>query len=211
MIDYEALDAYSEQMTTPPDAVLHHIYRQTNLTQIYPRMISGRIQGKFLEMICQMLQPKRALEIGTFTAYSTICIARGLPPNGKLIAIEANEEFEEIIIKNLKKAGVSSKVDLRIADAKQLIPTLESGFDLVFIDADKISYPLYFELVIEKVNSGGFILADNVLWGGKILQQQKIDRETQAILDFNQRVADDTRVEQVLLPIRDGLMLIRKK
>ena len=211
MIDYEALDAYSEQMTTPPDAVLHRIYRQTNLTQIYPRMISGRIQGKFLEMICQMLQPKRVLEIGAFTAYSTICIARGLPPDGKLIAIEANEEFEETIIENLEKAGVSSKVDLRIADAKQLIPTLEPGFDLVFIDADKISYPLYFELVIEKVNSGGFILADNVLWGGKVLQQQKIDRETQAILDFNQRVADDPRVEQVLLPFRDGLMMIRKK
>lgn len=210
MIDYEALDAYSEQITTPPDAVLHHIYRQTNLTQIYPRMISGSIQGKFLEMICQMFRPKRALEIGTFMAYSTICIARGLPPDGKLITIEANEEFEDAIIENLEKASVSSKVDLHIADAKQLIPTLEPGFDFVFIDADKINYPLYFELVIDKVNSGGFILADNVLWGGKVVHQQKIDRETQAILDFNQLVADDTRVEQVLLPFRDGLMLIRK-
>lgn len=210
-IDNSELDDYIEKHTTPYDDVLYRLYRETNLTQMYPRMISGQVQGKFLEFICRMMKPKSVLEVGAFTGYSTISIARGLPENGKLVSIEADEEFEPYIRKYLKEANVESKVDLLIGDAKILIPNIQELFDLIFLDADKIHYPLYYKLVLDKVKKDGFILVDNVLWNGKVLHPEKNDHATHAIMQFNEMVTNDDSVEQVLLPIRDGLMMIRKK
>lgn len=205
------LDEYIEAHTTNADAVLAELYRETHLHVMNPRMASGPVQGQFLQFIVQMLKPKRVLEIGTFTGYSAICLAKKLPEGGRLTTIEANVEYEEIIRKYFDKAQVTNKIDLIFGDAKQVIPNLTDGFDLVFIDADKISYPTYYDLVIDKVNVGGFILADNVIWEGKVLNANTKERDTQAIIRFNQMVTDDSRVENVLLPVRDGLMMIRKK
>lgn len=204
------LDEYIEAHTTNADAVLAELYRETHLHVMNPRMASGPVQGQFLQFVVQMLQPKRILEIGTFTGYSAICLAKNLPKNGRLTTIEANVEYEEIIRKYFDKAQVTNKIDLIFGDAKQVIPNLTDGFDLVFIDADKISYPTYYNLVIDKVNVGGFILADNVIWEGKVLNTNTKERDTQAIITFNDKVQNDPRVENVLLPIRDGLMMVRK-
>ncbi len=206
----DRLEDYVLKHSTAPDALLHEIYRQTNLRTIYPRMISGPVQGKLLEMICRMLQPKRVLEIGTFTAYAAISMARAMPDDGLLTTLEADEELEPLIHDFVAKAGLENKIELLIGDAKILIPGLKDDFDLVFIDADKLGYPTYYELAFEKVRAGGFILADNVLWSGKVADPGVTDAETMAIREFNQLVANDPRVEQVLLPLRDGLTIIRK-
>lgn len=211
MIDLTyAIEEYLEQHTTPMDEVLHELYRETHLHAMNPRMASGPVQGRFLQLLCQLMQPKKVLEIGTFTGFATICMARGMGSDGLLTTIEANEEYEGIIRKYLAKAAVADRVRLIIGDAKEVIPTLEGGFDLVFIDADKISYPSYYDLVIEKLNPGGVILADNVLWEGKVLNVGTKERDTKAIQAFNDKVQNDPRVENVLLPLRDGLMMIRK-
>ena len=211
MIDLTyAIEEYLEQHTTPMDEVLLALYRETHLHAMNPRMASGPVQGRFLQFICQLMRPKKVLEIGTFTGFSTICMARGMAPEGLLTTIEANEEYEGIIRKYLDKAGVADRVQLVIGDAKAVIPTLDAGFDLVFIDADKVSYPLYFDLVIDKLNPGGIVLADNVLWEGKVLNPDTKERDTQAIRIFNDKVQNDPRVENVLLPLRDGLMMIKK-
>lgn len=204
------LDEYIEAHTTNADAVLAELYRETHLHVMNPRMASGSVQGQFLQFIVQMLKPKRVLEIGTFTGYSAICLAKKLPEGGRLTTIEANVEYEEIIRKYFDKAQVTNKIDLIFGDAKQVIPNLTDGFDLVFIDADKINYPTYYDLVIGKVNVGGFIMADNVIWEGKVLNANAKERDTQAIITFNDKVQNDPRVENVLLPIRDGLMMVRK-
>lgn len=205
------LNEYIEGHTTPADEVLYELYRETNLHMMNPRMASGQVQGQFLQFICTMLNPKKVLEIGTFTGYSAICMAKGLEKGAQIVTIEANEECESIIRKYLHKAQVEDQVELILGDAKAIIPTLPGPFDLVFIDADKISYPTYYELVIDKVSSGGYILADNVLWEGKVLNSTTKERDTQAIIRFNKTVAADPRVDNVLLPIRDGLMMARKK
>lgn len=211
MIDFTyAIEEYLEQHTTPMDEVLHELYRETHLHAMNPRMASGPVQGRFLQLLCQLMQPKKVLEIGTFTGFATICMARGMASDGLLTTIEANEEYEGIIRKYLAKAAVADRVRLIIGDAKEVIPTLEGGFDLVFIDADKISYPSYYDLVIEKLNPGGVILADNVLWEGKVLNVGTKERDTKAIQAFNDKVQNDPRVENVLLPLRDGLMMVRK-
>lgn len=211
MIDFTyAIEEYLEQHTTPMDEVLHELYRETHLHAMNPRMASGPVQGRFLQLLCQLMQPKKVLEIGTFTGFATICMARGTGSDGLLTTIEANEEYEGIIRKYLAKAAVADRVRLIIGDAKEVIPTLEGGFDLVFIDADKISYPSYYDLVIEKLNLGGVILADNVLWEGKVLNVGTKERDTKAIQAFNDKVQNDPRVENVLLPLRDGLMMVRK-
>lgn len=211
MIDFTyAIEEYLEQHTTPMDEVLHELYRETHLHAMNPRMASGPVQGRFLQFLCQLMQPKKVLEIGTFTGFATICMARGMASDGLLTTIEANEEYEGIIRKYLAKAAVADRVRLIIGDAKEVIPTLEGGFDLVFIDADKISYPSYYDLVIEKLNPGGVILADNVLWEGKVLNVGTKERDTKAIQAFNDKVQNDPRVENVLLPLRDGLMMVRK-
>lgn len=211
MIDLTyAIEEYLEQHTSPMDEVLHELYRETHLHAMNPRMASGPVQGRFLQFLCQLMQPKKVLEIGTFTGFATICMSRGMAPDGMLTTIEANEEYEGMIRKYLDRAGVVDRVKLIIGDAKEVIPTLDGGFDLVFIDADKISYPTYYELVIDKVNPGGVILADNVLWEGKVLNVDTKERDTKAIQAFNDKVQNDPRVENVLLPLRDGLMIIRK-
>ena len=210
MIDPYVLSEYIESHTTPADEVLQELYRETNLHVMNPRMASGQVQGRFLQFICQMLRPKNVLEIGTFTGYSAICMARGIDNDAKVTTIEANEEYDDIIRKYFAKANVENKINLILGDAKNVIPALSGPFDLVFIDADKISYPTYYDLVIDKVSNGGFILADNVIWEGKVMNANTKERDTQAIIRFNQMVTDDPRVENVLLPVRDGLMMIRK-
>ncbi len=207
-----ALLAYCESITSSEDALLKKITRETQAKVLMPRMISGHLQGKMLELFTKMLQPKTILEIGTYTGYSGICLARGLRPDGKLITLDINDELETMVRGFFEESGLASQIDYRLGNAREIIPTLPGPFDMVFIDADKFFYPEYFDLIIDKVPSGGIILADNVLWSGKILVEagQKIDKDTQALLNFNQKIQDDPRVENILLPIRDGVLLARK-
>ncbi len=207
----KALEAYLEQHSSPMHPVLDEIYRQTHLQQLYPRMLSGPLQARLLDLICKMLRTKTILEVGTFTAYSTIAMAMAIQDDAHLITIEANEELEDTIIENLNKAAVFHKVSLKIGQAATIIPSLNTSFDLIFLDADKMSYPMYFDLLLTKLNPGGFLLADNVLWNGKVTDASAQDAETNAIRLFNEKVTDEPSVEQIILPIRDGLSLIRKK
>jgi predicted O-methyltransferase YrrM len=206
------IETYTEEHTTPEHDVLKELNRQTHLRTFYPRMLSGHVQGKFLEMVCHMLQPKRVLEIGTFTGYSAIALAHGLPDNALVYTIEINEEMEAFISDFLEKSGMNKKVRLIMGNALEIIPTQDETFDLVFIDADKEQYVEYYKLAKEKLRTGGFILADNVIWSGKVLKSStKADKETQGIVAFNEYVKNDPEVEQVMLSIRDGLLLVRKK
>ena len=189
---------------------MKRINRETHLSVLMPRMLSGHLQGRVLSMISKMIKPKCVLEIGTYTGYSAICMAEGLAPEGRLITLDINEELESRVRSYFREAGIEDCVDYRIGDAREIIPTLTDQFDLVFIDADKSSYGLYFDLVIDKMNPGGIILADNVLWSGKVISD-KPDKDTSAILEFNKKVHEDSRVENVLLPVRDGIMILRKK
>jgi predicted O-methyltransferase YrrM len=173
-------------------------------------MISGSAQGKFLEFICRMLKPKQVLEIGTFTGYSAICMAKGLENDGHVHTIEVDDEICEVSIDFFRKSGLESKITQHVGSAIDLIPTLNFDFDLVLIDGDKREYPQYLEAVLPKTKTGGFIIADNVLWGGKVLDTNANDPFTQGVKSFNSMVANDSRLEQVLLPLRDGLMIIRK-
>jgi predicted O-methyltransferase YrrM len=207
-----ALLAYCESITSPEDSLLRKITRETQAKVLMPRMISGHLQGKMLELFTKMLQPKIILEIGTYTGYSGICLARGLKEGGTLITLDINDELETMVRGFFEESGLSRQIDYRLGNAREILPTLQGPFDLVFIDADKFYYADYFDLVIDKVSSGGIILADNVLWSGKILVEkgQKIDKDTQALLDFNRKIHEDPRVENVLLPIRDGVLMARK-
>ena len=210
MIEYK-IEEYVEKYTTPESEVMKQINRETHLKTFYPNMLSGVVQGKFLEMVSRMIKPKRILEIGTFTAYSAIALARGLAEGGKLITLEVNEEMEFFIKKYIDKSGMSDKIELIMGNALEIIPELEDTFDLVFIDADKEQYVDYYELSLSKLKAGGFILADNVLWNGKVLEDDsKSDKETMGLKAFNEYVRKDKRVEQVMLSIRDGLLLVRK-
>jgi predicted O-methyltransferase YrrM len=204
--------AYCEDHSSAEDELLQYVKRETFAKVLMPRMLSGHLQGKTLELLVKMLNPKTILEIGTYTGYSGICLARGLGKNGKLITLDINDELEKMVRGFFEKSGLSSKIDYRLGNALDIIPKIEGNFDMVFIDADKANYIKYYELVVERVNPGGIILADNVLWSGKILVEEgkKIDKDTQVILDYNLMVQNDPRVENVLLPIRDGLMLARK-
>lgn len=207
-----ALLAYCESITSSEDALLKKITRETQAKVLMPRMLSGHLQGKMLELFVKMAQPKTILEIGTYTGYSGICLARGLKPGGKLITLDINDELETMVRGFFEESGMAHQIDYRLGNAREIIPTLEGPFDVVFIDADKFFYAEYFDLVIDKVPSGGIILADNVLWSGKILVEegQKVDKDTKALLEFNQKVQRDPRVENVLLPIRDGVLMARK-
>ncbi|MBU1008981.1 MAG: class I SAM-dependent methyltransferase [Bacteroidetes bacterium] len=207
----EELERYIIQYSSPQSDVLKALERRTYLSTLFPRMLSGHIQGKFLEMLSFMLAPQYILEIGTFTGYSAICLAQGLVPEGKLISIEANRELRSTALEAFVKAGMADKIELIIGRAEHEIPVLNKVFDLVFIDADKENYCLYFDLVFDKVCKGGFILADNVLWSQKVLNPSNRDAETSGIVAFNKKVAADDRVEQLILPLRDGITLIRKK
>jgi caffeoyl-CoA O-methyltransferase len=210
-ISQELLE-YCQQHTSPEDEILKHIDRETHAKVLMPRMLSGQLQGKTLELFTKMINPDVILEIGTYTGYSAVCMARGLSGKGKLITLDINDELEEMVRGFFAKAGLADKIDYRLGNALEVIPQLEGNFDMVFIDADKINYARYYDLVIDRVNQGGIILADNVLWSGKILAQSgtKIDKDTKALMDFNQMIQDDPRVENVLLPIRDGIMMARK-
>ncbi len=201
---------YCENHTTPETDLLHNVTRETHLKTLAPRMISGHLQGRFLSLIAQLMRPKRILEIGTFTGYATLCLAEGLADEGILHAIEANDELAHLIEHNIAQSSFKDKIQLHIGEALKILPTLDERFDLVFIDAAKREYAAYYDAVIEKVNTGGLIIADNVLWSGKVLEDKK-DLDTQIIDSFNKKLANDSRVETVLLPLRDGLMMARKK
>ena len=205
----EQLQAYAEKHTTEENALLNKINRETHAQVLMPRMLSGQLQGRVLSMISCMVRPRIILEIGTYTGYSALCLAEGLQENGKLITIDINEELYDRVSGYFHAAGLQDRIDYRIGDASEIVPRLDERFDLVFIDADKENYGRYFDLVIDRVNLNGFILADNVLWSGKVLQA-KPDNDTRAIVEFNEKVQRDSRVENVLLPIRDGVMLMRK-
>lgn len=204
--------AYCEDHSSGEDELLRYISRETHAKVLMPRMLSGHLQGKTLELLVKLLNPQVILEIGTYTGYSGICMARGLRENGRLITLDINEELEHMVRGFFEKSGLASKIDYRIGNAMDIIPSIEERFDMVFIDADKANYINYYNLVVEKMNQGGIILADNVLWSGKVITKEgkKIDKDTQTILDYNKMVQNDPRVENVLLPIRDGLMLARK-
>ena len=204
-----AIVTYCENFSTKEPALLKKISRDTHANVLMPRMLSGHLQGRLLSMISKMCKPETILEIGTYTGYSALCLAEGLTKKGKLITLDINEELESQVRHYFKESGLGVQIDYRIGDARNIIPSLDLVFDLVFIDADKENYSTYFDLVIDKVHSGGYILADNVLWSGKVLDP-KPDKDTRAILAFNQKIQNDERVENVLMPIRDGIMVMRK-
>ena len=203
------LEKYAEQHTSTETELLATINRDTYAHVLMPRMLSGHLQGRVLAMISRMIRPRAILEVGTFTGYSAICFAEGLAEGGKLITIDKNAELEERVRQNFDAAGLANTIDYRIGDASDIIPSLDMSFDLVFIDADKENYSNYYDMVIDKLNLNGFMLADNVLWSGKVLDE-KGDKDTEALKAFNRKVNGDPRVENVLLPIRDGIMMIRK-
>lgn len=203
------LDNYMVEHSTKEDSVLQELTRETYLKVQMPQMLSGQLQGTFLEMFTSLLQPKHILEIGTFTGYSGICLARGLANDGLLYTIDINEELTPMVQRYLHKAKVAEKVKTLTGNALQIIPDLHETFDLVFIDADKTNYCNYYDLVIEKVRPGGYIIADNVLWSGKVVEEKK-DKDTMAIDAYNKKVANDSRVKNVILSLRDGLNIAQK-
>lgn len=206
------LSAYCENNTSAETDILAQLNRETHLKVVSPRMLSGHLQGRFLSFISKLQQPKLVVEIGTYTGYSALCLAEGLAENGKLISIDVNEETSAFAKSFIQKTEYSNKIELVLADAKDYIPSIKESIDLVFIDADKKNYLNYYHLVIDKLNKGGLIIADNVLWSGKItMPESAMDKETLALYQFNQFVQKDNRVENMLLPIRDGLMVVRKK
>ncbi|UCH15891.1 MAG: O-methyltransferase [Bacteroidales bacterium] len=207
----QRINDYIHKYTTPEDKILQDLYRETNLKVLYPRMLAGHLQGKILEMISKMICPENILEIGTYTGYSAICLAKGLSENGKVHTIERNDELMDISGKYFKKAGFKNRIVQYTGDAKSIIPQLNLSFELVYIDSDKYEYLDIYHLVFDKVPPGGYILADNVLWEGKVFKKSKpVDKETRGIIEFNNFVKDDERVENTILPFRDGLMIIRK-
>ena len=206
------INAYAEAYTKAESKLLAELNRDTNANVLFPRMLSGHLQGRMLSMLSKMIQPKRILEIGTYTGYSALCMSEGLQEGGMLHTIELNPEHEDMIRKYFQKAGAENKITLHIGNAMKIIPTLNETFDLVFIDADKENYLAYYEMVLGKLRNGGYIFADNVLWSGKVLEQvDPNDKETKGIVEFSKKVQADERVENVLLPVRDGVMIIRKK
>lgn len=209
---HDSVEQYIESHIDKEPDVLYQLYRETNIKYINGLMASGHIQGRLLVMLCKMINPKRVLEIGTFTGYATICLAEGTDKNTVIDTIEINDEFEDIINHWISKAGFTEKVRLHIGDAMKIIPEMKDGFDLVFMDMDKRDYLKCYQMLLPKVRPGGYILADNTLWYGKVLTKiSRKDAQGLAITEFNNYIANDQRVEKVILPLRDGLTLIRKK
>ena len=207
----EEIEAYIKAHTSPESNLLHQLNRETYQKVLVPRMLSGHIQGRVLSMLSHMIKPKCILEIGTYTGYSAICLAEGLQPEGRLITIDINEELEDMVNAYISEAKMIDCIDVKIGNAIEIIPTIKSVFDLVFIDAVKTIYSNYFDLIIDPVSSGGYIIADNVLWSGKVVEEiTENDVDTIAIRNYNQKIQTDSRVENVLFPIRDGLMVARK-
>ncbi len=206
----EDLQKYVEDHTEPESELLQQINRETHLHVLKPRMLSGHLQGRVLSMLSHMIQPKNILEIGTYTGYAALCMVEGMNENGKLITIDNNEELSVRTKEYFESSSFAGQIEMKIGNAQKIIPELSEKWDLVFIDADKENYALYFDQVIDQVNSGGFIIADNVLWSGKVFDTTKKDEATEAIRNFNDKVHADSRVQNVLFPIRDGLMILRK-
>jgi len=207
----EELEKYVELHTSEEPEILKKLSRETYAKVLMPRMLSGHIQGRFLKMICGMIQPKQVLEVGTFTGYSSICLSESLAPGGLIHTIDINEELSEMVNRYINEAGAEKKIKTYIGSALNIIPTIKETFDLVFIDADKKNYKNYFNLVIDRVRMGGYIMADNALWSGKVLEEQnKTDEETLGIIEYNNMVMKDKRVDSILVPIRDGIMISKK-
>lgn len=213
MIITEAeIEKYVDNHTSKASSILNKIDRETCLRSVYPRMLSGHVQGRFISMISKMIQPDYILEIGTFTGYSAICLAEGLNKNGQLHTIEINEELKDQNQEYFQEAKANKLITTHFGNALDIIPQLGIQFDLIFIDADKINYSNYYELSLEKLRPGGFILVDNVLWSGKVLSEdlKSSDKDTLAVKEFNTLVQLDQRIENVMVPLRDGMSLIQK-
>ena len=207
----ERVEEYSMLHTTKESELLNKIDRETHLEVLRPRMLSGHFQGRLLSMLSKMISPYRILEIGTYTGYSAICLAEGLTEDGKLYTIDINEELEDRVRQYFLESKYNQQIDLIIGDALNLIPRLKESWDIVFIDADKKNYTKYFNMVVASVKSGGYIIADNVLWSGKVVEKDHLDEDTLALRVFNDTLSKDPRFEVVLLPVRDGLLIARKK
>ena len=203
------LDSYLDSHASAEDPILAALSRETFLKIQMPQMLSGHVQGLFLENISRMIVPRRILEIGTFTGYSTICLAKGLADDGIIYTLDINEELEPLFLKYFSLSGLDKKIKFIPGNALKTIPAIDEQFDIVFIDADKMNYINYYDLIIDKVRPGGYILTDNVLWSGKVLEEKK-DKETELIHQFNQKLATDSRIQNVIIPIRDGINLARK-
>jgi predicted O-methyltransferase YrrM len=206
----QIVEAYAKQLTSLQDEVLEEIEKDTLANHPHAQMLSGHVQGKVLEMLSRMIQPQRILEIGTFTGFSALCLAKGLQPNGMLHTIEIREEDANTAQQYFNKTGDANKIKLHLGNALEIIPALNETWDLVFIDADKVNYINYYELTLPLVKQGGWIIADNVLFHGQIFDEPVSGKNAKAILAFNEHVAADKRVEQVMLTVRDGLLIIRK-
>lgn len=208
----EALQQYVEVHTEPEPSLLKKINQDTNKEVLRPRMLSGHFQGRVLSLLSHMIRPKSILEIGTYTGYSAIALAEGMEKDGSIVTIDKNDELEDRVRGYFEKAGLSKSINYIVGDALNILPDLTGPFDLVFIDADKENYKRYYDLVFDKLKTGGYVLVDNVLWSGKVLDYKKdnLDIDTQAIVEFNDYVHKDNRVQNVLFPIRDGLMILRK-
>lgn len=211
MSDSVLLSKYIIDHISPEEDYLHELDRETNLKVIGSRMLSGHLQGQILSMISAMIKPRCILEIGTFTGYSALCLAKGLAEGGQLHTIDIDDELEGMAKKYFLKAGMGERIIQHIGDARQIIPTINQSFDLVFIDADKREYCDYYNLVFDKIPVGGFLLADNILWSGKVVDSDSVDEaQTCGIIEFNDLVQNDPRVKNVILPVRDGIMLVQK-
>ena len=209
----EELEDYAALHSANEPELLKTLNKETHQKILQPRMLSGHFQGRVLSLLSKLVNPRHILEIGTYTGYATLCMAEGLQKDGTIDTLDNNEELFDFQRKYFDMSPYGKQIFQHLGNALDIIPTLNKKFDLVFIDADKINYANYYDLVIDKVRSGGFIIADNVLWSGKVLEKyrKKLDKDTEALLAFNQKVQQDERVENVLLPIRDGLLVIRKK
>ena len=203
------LDSYLESNASAEDPILAALSRETFLKIQMPQMLSGHVQGLFLENMSRMIVPRRILEIGTFTGYSTICLAKGLADDGIIYTLDINEELEPLFSKYFALSGLDKKIKFIAGNALKTIPEIDEQFDIVFIDADKMNYINYYDLIIDKVKPGGYILTDNVLWSGKVLEEKR-DKETELIYQFNKKLATDSRIQNVIIPIRDGINLARK-
>jgi predicted O-methyltransferase YrrM len=207
----QELDDYVCDHTDIESDLLKELNRETNVKVLNPRMLSGHYQGRVLSMLSKMIRPNRILELGTYTGYSALCLAEGLTENGRLITVDVNPELEEMVDKYIQKSPFKNQIQQIIGNGMDVIPTLNEEFEIVFIDADKRNYAAYYDLVFDKVKKGGYIISDNVLWSGKVVNDyEKSDLDTKILKDFNAKLHNDSRVESVLLPIRDGLMIVRK-
>lgn len=205
------LDDYISAHSSPEGDYLYRLFRATHVEILAPQMASGQVQGRFLKFLVKMIKPSRVLEIGTFTGYSALCMAEGLEPGAKLFTFEVEDELEDFTRRWINGSEHASKIEFIIGDALEIVPELGERFDLVFIDGNKREYVKYFEMAMEYLNDGGWILADNTLWDGHVIEQERQDAQTNGVRAFNDHVRADSRVEVVMLPLRDGLTIIRKK